>query len=163
MRRRLRSTCKWGGTVLTVLLLVVWVGSVWWECSLGMRKTGGITANGGMVSIWYIETPDHPRIEFTCTFERHLGPMQWWFDSHRFTTGAVTVGWFAIPTWVIVLPFGVPALWLWYHDRRHAPGLCVKCGYDLRGTAHAVCPECGAQCERIDRRPAEQVSGGSPN
>jgi len=30
---------------------------------------------------------------------------------------------------------------------RSKRGLCIKCGYDLRGTAHEVCPECG--CELI--------------
>lgn len=29
-----------------------------------------------------------------------------------------------------------------YH-RRMAGGRCVRCGYDLRGAAHEVCPECG--------------------
>jgi hypothetical protein len=28
--------------------------------------------------------------------------------------------------------------------RRRKRGLCIKCGYDLRGTEHEVCPECGA-------------------
>lgn len=27
---------------------------------------------------------------------------------------------------------------------RNKRGLCIKCGYDLRGTEHEVCPECGA-------------------
>ena len=26
---------------------------------------------------------------------------------------------------------------------RHKRGLCIKCGYDLRGAEHEVCPECG--------------------
>jgi len=29
------------------------------------------------------------------------------------------------------------------HRRRIRRGLCPKCGYDLRGRSHAVCPECG--------------------
>ena len=28
-------------------------------------------------------------------------------------------------------------------QRRRAHGLCVSCGYDLRGAAHEHCPECG--------------------
>ena len=27
---------------------------------------------------------------------------------------------------------------------RRKRGLCLKCGYDLRGAEHEVCPECGA-------------------
>ncbi len=29
---------------------------------------------------------------------------------------------------------------------RRKRGLCIKCGYDLRGTEHEVCPECGWKC-----------------
>jgi hypothetical protein len=65
---------------------------------------------------------------------------QWWF-----------VG---VPWWLAVLLTAVPpATWLlWFRGshlrrRRLAHGLCVACGYDLRGTipaGGAACPECGA-------------------
>lgn len=32
---------------------------------------------------------------------------------------------------------------------RRKRGLCIKCAYDLRGTEHNVCPECG--CQRKDK------------
>ncbi len=28
---------------------------------------------------------------------------------------------------------------------RRKRGRCIKCGYDLRGAEHAVCPECGVE------------------
>ncbi len=28
---------------------------------------------------------------------------------------------------------------------RHKHGCCIKCGYDLRGAEHEVCPECGVE------------------
>ncbi len=31
------------------------------------------------------------------------------------------------------------------HSIRRKRGHCIKCGYDLRGADHEVCPECGAQ------------------
>ncbi len=37
---------------------------------------------------------------------------------------------------------GLPALRR-YARRRH--GRCPKCGYDLRGAEHEVCPECGVE------------------
>ncbi|RJP41940.1 MAG: hypothetical protein C4547_01185 [Phycisphaerales bacterium] len=36
--------------------------------------------------------------------------------------------------------------------RRRRRGLCVTCGYDLRGNSSGVCPECGAR--RTGRPPA---------
>lgn len=62
------------------------------------------------------------------------------------------------PVWSLVLASGVfPALWLltagqrrWRHRRRSKKGLCVRCGYDLRGTPDR-CPECGAAVtKRVD-------------
>ena len=53
-----------------------------------------------------------------------------------------------IPIWVLVVLFATPTLWLWRRDRRRQPGLCVKCGYDLRGNASGVCPECGSEALR---------------
>src|SRR5437762_2158764 len=31
---RIRKTVKWGGAAVTVLLLVVWIGSAWWMAAL---------------------------------------------------------------------------------------------------------------------------------
>ena len=56
-----------------------------------------------------------------------------------------------LPYWVLVVAFGsLPACWFSWHyrnarvvRRRAKRGLCVSCGYDLRGCDH-VCPECGS-------------------
>jgi hypothetical protein len=56
-----------------------------------------------------------------------------------------------VPPWFVALVFATftagPGWSLRRHARRHrraASGLCVACGYDLRGAAHERCPECGA-------------------
>ena len=54
------------------------------------------------------------------------------------------------PCWPLVILFGAyPALafvrgpvWRW---RRRKHGLCLKCGYDLRGSPGPRCPECGTE------------------
>jgi len=59
-------------------------------------------------------------------------------------TGSFRAVW--LPYWFLILPFApLPAMRLYQRirtRRRTARGLCVKCGYDLRG-AGATCPECG--------------------
>lgn len=58
-------------------------------------------------------------------------------------------------------------LWLLYvlprHLRmwlRHRRGCCTACGYDLRGAAHARCPECGTR--PAGAAAATAVATGSP-
>ena len=140
---------KWSGTVLTVLLLVVWVGSAWWIAGVRLVRTGTLGVRYGQVLIAWNEPwsiiPDYgdwypPR--------RHSDPFSWWFDGWRVTAGGVTYTRVLIPIWVLVVLVATPTLWLWRCDRRRQPSLCVKCGYDLRGADHEVCPECGAALQR---------------
>ena len=44
LKRRVRKTVKWGGLVLTVLLVVVWIGSGWWQMYLSGGEGSELTA-----------------------------------------------------------------------------------------------------------------------
>ena len=52
-----------------------------------------------------------------------------------------------VPIWAVALATAVMPTWRLHQRRRlrlrSATGLCLTCGYDLRGTPHR-CPECGA-------------------
>ena len=51
---------------------------------------------------------------------------------------AINTAFYAVLLWMLWLsPFVVRRV------IRHKRGLCIKCGYDLRGTSGGVCPECG--------------------
>jgi hypothetical protein len=52
---------------------------------------------------------------------------------------------FVCPLWLPSLLILIPTAFLWYRDRRHPPGHCQKCGYDLTGNKSGVCPECGTE------------------
>ena len=69
---------------------------------------------------------------------------------------------FATPYWFLTGATALPpAGWAavrYRRRRRERSGLCLRCGYDLRGSAHSGrCPECGAPVAV----PAAQPSGYS--
>ncbi len=72
-----------------------------------------------------------------------MAQQAWWRDQPR----AVTWPGFLINT----LVYAVVLWFLWstpFATRRlirKRRGRCVRCGYDLRGAEHDVCPECGAR------------------
>lgn len=53
-------------------------------------------------------------------------------------------GWaIRVPLWIPLVGVGVPCGWLWWRHLRRPEHECEACGYDLRGTRGATCPECG--------------------
>ena len=46
--------------------------------------------------------------------------------NHRFRNGR-----WVLPLWIPITLVTLPTAYLFYRDRRHPPGHCQKCGYDL--------------------------------
>ena len=144
VKRAVRKTVKWGGAGLTVLLVVVWIGSAWWYVSLEQYGRGGVVAGGGRV---VVKTPLPAKyigdIEVECV--RADLDFFWWFYTGAGRSCAFMV---SIPLWAPMLIFLLPTAFAWRADakymRRARVGLCAACGYDRAGlAAGAVCPECG--------------------
>lgn len=149
MRKRLRIMIKWSGTVLTALLLIAWVGSARWYviAYYGNDFVGYVGGGRIAFSHWRPDPIPWAQLNWSTGLARQRMAFQWWFEwtSERDPTlapGYLTVG---VPIWSLALLAGGPTAWLWYRDRRRAPGLCIECGYDLRGTDHGACPECGGE------------------
>ncbi|HMN40147.1 MAG TPA: hypothetical protein PKE29_04830 [Phycisphaerales bacterium] len=141
---KLRKTIKWGGAAVTVLLVVVWIGSGWCQAGYVGRGTlvgvssgcacfhkapasilGGITGSG-----WY------------CAGQPF--DFEWWMSDERLRAARFV----AVPLWWFVLPALSATVAAWRLDtlvrRRARLNLCSKCNYDRTGlSSAAVCPECG--------------------
>jgi hypothetical protein len=48
-----------------------------------------------------------------------------------------------LPLWLPLLLLALSTAILGWRDRRHRPGHCQRCGYDLTGNVTGVCSECG--------------------
>ena len=144
---RIRKTVKWGGAVVTVLLMVVWVGSGWWSV-LSISRHYGLHVAGGSVTVLHLDS----------SFKSEPG---WQIAKHGLNSSGVRFsyspaflsfagGWTAIiPLWWLVPVPLLASIFAWRLDAR-ARGLgkvprCPRCGYDRTGLALlAGCPECGS-------------------
>lgn len=68
-------------------------------------------------------------------------------ESRAFVSGTITQWRYAwVPNWFLLLLTGLLPTIRFIHrwrSRRFGPGMCPKCGYDLRATPD-LCPECGS-------------------
>ena len=82
---------------------------------------------------WSATVPDPSKRGRTANRELPLGPI--WPGL------AINTILYAALLWLLTLgPFTLRRV------LRRKRGRCIKCGYDLRGAEHEVCPECGAAC-----------------
>jgi len=156
---RIRKTVKWGGAVVSVVLLVVWVVSGWYTVYCGTTHGWDVYFNAGMCdsvyypnyrsgrSSWYIDRRER-------AFSRDPAPftLVWTFpsvSSEQWSVGGDPATCVRIPLWTPVALSGLATTMAWRLDtlarRRARVGLCRTCSYDRTGLAPgAVCPECGA-------------------
>lgn len=151
---------RWTLTVVTVLLLGVWLASGRWivgwfsSPSAGGRQIGVTFISGG-VGFQYCSPPSSA--SGFHVFERRTGPMlpayhlSWVPFWNRYGPLGVTT--FFLPLWVPVLLAAGGSAMAWRRHRfagRLERGECPACGYDLSGlptgdeTTRPTCPECGA-------------------
>ena len=155
----IRKTIKWGGAVVTVLLVVVWVGSVIATSGRLGARWDVRAERGGLFLDWSGSDWPTDWQEAWCGWvplskvEIRLWPRGQWDNVRRRIE---------VPLWIPCLTSMVLAGSAWRLDtlarRRARNGFCPKCDYDRTGLAiGAVCPECGADAV------ARLVPGRSPD
>ena len=145
----IRKAIKWGGAALTVLLVVVWVGSGWFDIQYGSRSNVGLVISRGCLAVLAFQGGiPAGDIGVVCRYTGSLvGYQLVWMPGWEqgIVRGPV------LPLWIPALLCLLITAWTFRLDalarRRARLNLCPKCHYDrtgLAGRADAVCPECGA-------------------
>lgn len=140
MAKRNRSVdiAKWVGMLLCVALAVPGVISRWTQFGYECTAVAFYCDAGAFIVVvpGAVAGADPPR--------------GWWRDQANrepfFWPEAGQIGPFRIytlPLWIPFAFFALVTLDLWRKSRRHPPGCCRKCGYDLTGNVSGKCPECG--------------------
>jgi hypothetical protein len=141
---RIRKAIKWGGAAVTLLLVVVWIGSAVYP-SLYLLSSGVQcgAADGCMVA-GRLQFPKWMSPRTGWYFSKPQWEL-WWLPSWS-RSGAYWECF--IPLWPIVFIAALSTATAWRLDtlarRRAKLNLCPTCHYDRTGLAPtALCPECG--------------------
>jgi len=145
---RIRKTIKWGGAVVTVLLVVVWITSTRWYFAYQHDRRDFHIPRGEIMVVYWKPNASHVFINpgFHAIPADAMPQLSAWMPRW----GNSSVGWaFSLPLWIPTLMSAAVAFAAWCMDtlarRRARLNLCPKCRYDRTGLAmSAVCPECGA-------------------
>ena len=128
--------------MVSVVLLVVWVGSGWWNVQWVVSPRLGLGIAQGCFLRFIDENYDFvPGFSAGRNFAWSRFHVEWLFVNRG--------PFLAIPLWPVIVLSLFATAFAWRLDalarRRARAGFCPKCNYDRTGLAPgAVCPECGA-------------------
>jgi len=133
---------------LTVLLVVVWIASAWWDISSRNTDGGVIGLASGRLLVVRPMAGESAGVYGNPQFARPRAALEWWYLWQRSPFHLAC----AIPLWPAALLSLLATAAAWRADakylRRARMGLCAGCGYDRAGlAAGSLCPECGKQPE----------------
>ena len=149
---------KWGGAAVTVLLVVVWIGSGGWQMECFWPESpqiiGFVALQDGSL-MWGTIVATRPSDRALDHAVVRMG-----FYRYPPVNGKIVWHWnlafwmfhfrsACIPLWGPLVVVALATVSAWHLDtfarRRALLNLCPKCNYDRIGLADgAVCPECGS-------------------
>lgn len=132
---------------LFLTLLLLWLFSYLFILRLENKIIWISSANGNIFFAY------DPYTEFAWDFDFQVERVQkpYWgllWPSFGDVLGYTDV---VIPFWLLLVLLTLLSLALsfWKKHKRRKRGLCVKCGYDLRGNNTGACPECGKAVSHV--------------
>ncbi len=141
---RLRSVLKWSSALIAVVIVGIWVASVWF---VAVTYTGSSFMLGFAHGFcWFKQDAFLPRWVVQWAAADHKAAYGMFLPEVQRQNGILTVG---VPLWIpFVCVAALTAIFFVKDRRRIPPGHCPACGYNLTGNVSGRCPECGAECRR---------------
>ncbi len=144
---RLATITKWIAAMVTIALVIAWVGSMRWRVGWRSYYVNEVGVREGSV---YIADFHHRRglfKDYEGPFVSRLTPAQirWWFMGAKLSGVYI----YRIPLWLPILASLSTALLAARAERnaiRRLSTHCPECNYPLSGLApNTPCPECGTK------------------
>ncbi len=146
---RIRQTIKWTGAAVTVVLMVVWVGSGWIQASFPTSWGPVFILRGGCIRVFLSDPPggwgDSLSLSVTTGDKFQFGYRRTEAGPNSRTYWTES----SLPVWMVAMPVLLASALAWRLDilarRRAKQNLCSTCNYDRTGLPiGAACPECGS-------------------
>ncbi len=142
-RRRLFKACKWAMTLFSVALLAVYLISGWWDFAFSVKVGPSVYSVGAGWGLFIANRSAASEWNATSWCLASVNRIDYGWRGLAYGE-ALVLNCFSFPLLPILIATWVPTAWLWWFGRRkHPPGHCPHCGYDLTGNESGVCPECG--------------------
>lgn len=160
MKKQTQRRLARASTAISLTITAAWIGSTWFSAwVVPPAAFHQIELQGGEITAirdLRAATPSRPW-EFGLQRTPPISSHFTWFKRLHFASPTTEI--YYIPIWPFILATGVPLarVLIAMRLRRHKPGMCGRCGYDLSGLNAAggvTCPECGARA----RKEADAVS-----
>jgi hypothetical protein len=133
---------RWLPLALGLALIVGGVASLWFRPAYQARNSVFVIGGGAFSINWSNSGSWNQQPGWRCVFQSSSTERLLWFP--YYTHDGPLGGLFIVPLWVPLIPLVAWTVWTWRRIRRHGPGTCHACGYDLTGNRSGRCPECGA-------------------
>ena len=149
-----RRWFKWAGLVPCIILVIVWVWSIWFVTTIAMPFSPPRTQYGFMIWRGSVSATGNTSRRSILSYQKgvrfwYSGPWKksLWDIEGMWGPAAITYD-SKFPLWIPILLLAAPTGWLWWRDwyrHRFPKDQCQRCGYLLIGLTSQKCPECGSK------------------
>src|SRR5690606_22791860 len=138
--KRWRRRTKWAGLAMSVTLagaLVLSIPGRFFVSHRSGKPTAIRTAGVAFGAVRYARvSPASPEPRWKIE-AKWAPPRSWALELRPVQTrtafGGLSSTMLQLPLWIPFFLAAAPTAWLFWADRRRAPGACTRCGYDLAG------------------------------